>query len=151
MKLRTALFFIALGAILRFAVTATISGIDIQTLGLILMGVGVFGLALSLYRVVLAVSRRRRARPGPALAGFVEQHPFAAGPSDPTLVTEEIDSAHLLAPQARPFLGAEGYADQRIDELALAFVANDVGQNAEEFIDWALAQGRLGRDPTVDV
>jgi hypothetical protein len=53
------LFLIAVGAILYFAVTATVAGIDIQTVGLILMVVGVIGLALGLF--VLA----RRPGPGP--------------------------------------------------------------------------------------
>ena len=148
MRLRTALLFIVPGAILRFAVRADTSWIDLQTLGLILMGVGLFGLVLSLYRAMLAVSRRRRERLGPALVEFVEQGPHAAEEPDPTLITEEIQRAHLLAHEARPFLEAEGYANQRIDELALAFVANDVGRTTEEFIDWALAQGHLGRDPS---
>jgi Domain of unknown function (DUF6458) len=45
--LGTSIFLIALGAILRFAVTATVSGISIQTVGTILMIVGVIGLVLS--------------------------------------------------------------------------------------------------------
>jgi hypothetical protein len=48
MGIGTSIFLIALGAILRFAVTATVSGVSIQTIGLILMIVGVIGLALSL-------------------------------------------------------------------------------------------------------
>ena len=42
------LFLIALGAILTFAVNATVSGLEISTIGLILMAVGAVGLALSL-------------------------------------------------------------------------------------------------------
>lgn len=42
------LFLIAVGAILYWAVTATVSGIDINTIGAILMVVGIIGLALSL-------------------------------------------------------------------------------------------------------
>ena len=42
------LFLIAVGAILNFAVTATVAGIDIQTVGLILMIIGVLGLVLAL-------------------------------------------------------------------------------------------------------
>jgi hypothetical protein len=45
--LGTSIFLIALGAILRFAVTATVAGISIQTIGVILMVVGVIGLVLS--------------------------------------------------------------------------------------------------------
>jgi len=43
------LFLVAVGAILYFAVTATVAGIDIQTVGLILMIVGVLGLVLGLF------------------------------------------------------------------------------------------------------
>jgi Flp pilus assembly protein protease CpaA len=55
-----ALFCIAVGAILRFAVTADVSGIDLQTVGTILMIVGVVGLVLGL---VLFMSARRRGVP----------------------------------------------------------------------------------------
>jgi hypothetical protein len=44
----TSIFLIALGAILRYAVTATVSGVSIQTIGLILMIAGIVGLVLSL-------------------------------------------------------------------------------------------------------
>ena len=39
---------IAVGAILRYAVTVTVSGIELQTVGLILMIVGIIGLVISL-------------------------------------------------------------------------------------------------------
>jgi hypothetical protein len=42
------LFLVAVGAILAFAVDATVSGLDIVTVGWILMGVGALGLVLSL-------------------------------------------------------------------------------------------------------
>ena len=48
MGIGTSIFLIALGAILRYAVTATVSGVSIQTVGLILMIVGIVGLVLSL-------------------------------------------------------------------------------------------------------
>ena len=51
----TSLFLIAVGAILYFAVNATVSGISITTVGLILMIIGVIGLVLSL----IFMSRRR--------------------------------------------------------------------------------------------
>jgi hypothetical protein len=44
----TSIFLIAVGAILRYAVTATVSGISLSTVGLILMIVGILGLVLSL-------------------------------------------------------------------------------------------------------
>ena len=40
---------IAVGAILRYAVTVTVSGIELQTVGLILMIVGAVGFVLGLY------------------------------------------------------------------------------------------------------
>ena len=43
----TSFFLIAVGAVLYFAVTATVAGIDIQTVGLILMIVGVLALIIS--------------------------------------------------------------------------------------------------------
>jgi hypothetical protein len=45
----TSLFLIAVGAILYFAVNATISGLSIATIGIILMVVGVLGLLISLF------------------------------------------------------------------------------------------------------
>ena len=47
MRIGSALFLIAVGAILYFAVTATVVGIDIQIVGLILMVIGVIGLVLT--------------------------------------------------------------------------------------------------------
>lgn len=58
MTLGTSLFLIAVGAILRYAVTATVSGIDLQTVGLVLIIVGVVGLVLSLLWMSLWARRR---------------------------------------------------------------------------------------------
>ena len=49
MGIGTSLFLIAVGAILYFAVNADISGLEISTIGLILMVVGVIGLVISLF------------------------------------------------------------------------------------------------------
>jgi uncharacterized membrane protein len=51
MTVGTSLFLIAIGAILRYAVTATVSGVSLATVGLILMIVGVVGLVISLYYI----------------------------------------------------------------------------------------------------
>lgn len=50
------IFLIAVGAILRYAVTDSISGVDLQTIGLILMIAGVVGLVIGLY--MYSTSRR---------------------------------------------------------------------------------------------
>jgi hypothetical protein len=66
MTIGTSLLLIAVGAILKYAVTADVSGIDLQTVGVILMLVGILGLILSLlYTFVWSdTARRRRAAPG---------------------------------------------------------------------------------------
>jgi len=56
MSIGGSLFLIAVGAILYFAVTTSLAGIDIATVGLILMIIGVLGLVLGLFML----SRTRR-------------------------------------------------------------------------------------------
>lgn len=51
------IFLIALGAVLTFAVKATVAGVDIHVVGWILMAAGVLGL---LFTVALFAPRRRR-------------------------------------------------------------------------------------------
>lgn len=58
MSVGSSVLLIAVGAILRHAVTATVSGISIQTIGLILMLAGILGLVLSL---LYLFARPRRA------------------------------------------------------------------------------------------
>jgi Domain of unknown function (DUF6458) len=58
MPLGTSIFLIAVGAILRYAVTATTSGISLPTVGLILMIVGIAGLVLSIIYMLSWGSRR---------------------------------------------------------------------------------------------
>ena len=58
MTIGASIFLIAVGAILMYAVDVTVSGIEIQTIGLILMIAGVVGLLISLF--LLASAGRRR-------------------------------------------------------------------------------------------
>jgi hypothetical protein len=53
----TSIFLIAFGAILKFAVTFTVGGFNIQTAGTILIVAGIIGLLVSL---LLLMSDRRR-------------------------------------------------------------------------------------------
>jgi hypothetical protein len=57
MTIATAIFLIAIGAILRYAITVETDVIDIQTVGLILMIAGVVGLVLGLFLMQQARSR----------------------------------------------------------------------------------------------
>jgi hypothetical protein len=59
MTIGTSLFLIAVGAILRYAVTADVAGIDLDVAGLILMIVGAAGLVIGLFLLI-----RGRAAPG---------------------------------------------------------------------------------------
>ena len=49
MGVGTGLFLIAVGAVLRFAVSVTTSGFNLHTIGVILMIVGAVGLLISLF------------------------------------------------------------------------------------------------------
>jgi hypothetical protein len=59
MGIGTSIFLIAVGAILKYAVTASTSGVDLDTVGIILMIVGAIGLLLSLFWMVVWADRRR--------------------------------------------------------------------------------------------
>jgi len=54
MGIGTSIFLIALGAILKFAVTTSVSGIELATVGVILMIVGILGLIISLVMLMQA-------------------------------------------------------------------------------------------------
>jgi len=60
MALGTSLFLIAVGAILRYAVSDSLDAIDLPTIGLILMIVGIIGLLISLFTMTLWDRDRRR-------------------------------------------------------------------------------------------
>ena len=59
MGIGTSVFLIAVGAILKYAVTAHLSGVNVNTVGVILMVVGVVGLLLSFLWLTIWADRRR--------------------------------------------------------------------------------------------
>ena len=71
----TSILLIAIGAILRYAVTATVSGVSLQTVGLILMIVGILGLVLSLFYMLAWSPRRER-----VVRGRVVEDPYYEDP-----------------------------------------------------------------------
>ena len=73
MGIGTSIFLIAVGAILKFAVTDTISGVELSTVGVILMVVGVLGLLISLLYMTMW---RDRARGGVVRDRVVEREPL---------------------------------------------------------------------------
>jgi len=54
------LFLIAVGAILRYAVADVWAEVDLPMIGLILMVIGVIGLVVSLFQMLVWSGRRRR-------------------------------------------------------------------------------------------
>ena len=78
MTIATAIFLIAIGAILRYAITVDTDVIDIQTVGLILMIAGGAGLALSLLYEVVRDGNKDKPRPRD------ESPPQRSGYDDPT-------------------------------------------------------------------
>ena len=74
MGIGTSIFLIAVGAILKWAVTTTVSGVSLQTVGVILMVVGAIGLVISLFFLSAWTSRRR----GTVVRDpYVEREPLA--------------------------------------------------------------------------
>ncbi len=79
MTIGASLLLIAVGAVLKFAVTATVSGIDISTVGVVLMVVGAVGLVLGL--VMMASRRRTDVITHPGRTTYVEPN----NPNDPRI------------------------------------------------------------------
>jgi Domain of unknown function (DUF6458) len=60
MGIGTSIFLIAVGAILRYAINVTVQGVEIDTVGLILIVVGAIGLVISLAIIFLSTDDRPR-------------------------------------------------------------------------------------------
>jgi hypothetical protein len=61
MTIGTSLFLLAVGAVLKYAVEDSVNGIDLPTVGVILMIVGALGLLLSLLYMTIWSRDRREA------------------------------------------------------------------------------------------
>ena len=76
MSIGASIFLIAVGAIVRYAFTFSIEGVDREALGLILMIAGFAGLAISILYMLLSSDR------GSRRDEYYQQPP--PGPDDPT-------------------------------------------------------------------
>ncbi len=65
-------------------------------------------------------------------------------PGTPQPEAAEVESARLLANQARERLRASGLNDEQIQRLADEYIALDRGEDIEDFISWAESRGRSG-------
>ncbi len=73
----TSIFLIAVGAILTFAVDASVAGLDIAAVGVILMIAGVIGIVVSLFWLDRATAPRTHVveeRHEPTTTRVVEEH-----------------------------------------------------------------------------
>jgi hypothetical protein len=66
-------------------------------------------------------------------------------PGHPQPQAAEVESARLLASQARGPLLEVGLSDEEIRRLADDFVAEDLGEDLDEFIEWAKSRAPRGR------
>ncbi len=64
MTIGAALFLIAIGAILRYAVTAHVNGFDVQTAGTVLLVIGIIGLVIGVIYAFWWPGRDARDDPG---------------------------------------------------------------------------------------
>ena len=71
MSVGTSVFLIVIGAILRYAITADPSGVDLDVVGLILMIAGFAGLAITVLFMLISSGDRDR------------QDPYGRGPPPP--------------------------------------------------------------------
>lgn len=65
-----------------------------------------------------------------------------AQPGHPQPQAAEIESARILANEAREALRGRGLTDDEIRTLADDYVAEDRGESLEAFIAWASGRGR---------
>jgi hypothetical protein len=66
-------------------------------------------------------------------------------PSQPEPQPAEVESARLLANQAREVLRSRGLDDEEIRRLADEYVALDIGEDLDAFIEWATERGTRDR------
>jgi len=76
--------------------------------------------------------------PGPLLN---EKLGETADPPNPQPEAAEVESARLLANQAREALEARGLQEDEIRRLADEFIALDRGTDLDTFIEWASTEG----------
>jgi hypothetical protein len=78
LSIGASIFLIAAGAIVRYAFTFSIEGVDREALGLILMIAGFAGLGISILYMLMSSDRRSRDDE------YYQQPPPPPGPDDPT-------------------------------------------------------------------
>lgn len=70
-----------------------------------------------------------------------EKEGQSADPGRPQPEAAEVESARLLADDARPTLRTAGFSDEAIRRLADQYIAEDRGTGTPEFVEWARRRG----------
>ncbi|MFB3738398.1 MAG: hypothetical protein ACE14W_05475 [Candidatus Velamenicoccus archaeovorus] len=73
-----------------------------------------------------------------------EKRGDTSDPGHPQPSEPEVESARLLANDAREQLEGDGIGDDRIRRLADEFIARDLGEGVPEFVAWARRRLREG-------
>ena len=89
MRIGASLFLIAVGAILKFAVSDAIDGVDLGTIGIILMIVGAVGLIITL--ILMSTRRRTDVIHEPAGPAYVDDRAGYAARGGRTTYVEPAD------------------------------------------------------------
>ena len=76
--------------------------------------------------------------PGPLADEKLEP---TSDPSHPEPQPAEVESARLLANQAREALRSRGLDDEEIGRLADEYIVLDIGEDLDAFIQWATERG----------
>lgn len=154
---RVGTWFVLAGFFVGYAVVD-----DPQRLGwffFVLIAVAGVQLLTSFYLGRWSASLRRESNPGPEGNGRTmsaaegrpgplepEKHGQTSDPGHPQPEAAEVESARVLANQAREALHGAGLDDREIRRLADEYIALDRGEGLPEFIEWARAQaGRANR------
>ena len=66
------------------------------------------------------------------------RHPCETGAHDRIPDLGQLEGAHLLANEARPFLSGCGFSDRQVLEWALCYVAEEGSGDVDSFVAWIL-------------
>ena len=116
MGIRVSIFLIALGAILTFATDVSVSGLDLDVVGIVLMLVGALGLILTM---LVWGPRRRRVAPAEVVEELGECH-YGAWTGRPIaeLVSEPLWRTVQDDPSTARFPDSERYAAESLAEMS---------------------------------
>ncbi len=79
----------------------------------------------------------------------IPKHPDEAGTAREVPELAQIEGAHLLANEARPFLKGCGFTDRQILAWADTYIAKEGSGDVESFVAWIHERIAIGSDEVV--